>query len=527
MQADPLRLPPERRARQIELEAQNQQLREANQRLEDTFRRYQELYDFAPVGYFSLDRQGKIQAINLTAAKILDRPRSEIRGRKLHIALPPEDRDILDRHLRLVFTSEKTQTCVLRLRSANKAQRAYRFQSRLYGDPQGNLSCRSVAVDITAAKKSQEELAAANLLNESIVQSVGDSLVVLDERLRVVSANPSFFSTFRLDPSSILGRSLWAMAKGRWYPLELRRRLEQLAAGGKAFDGLELAADFPGAGRRELSITARPLKQGTKGFRRIFLSIRDLTEQKEAERRVRSAVARLEEANLQLRQFASVVAHDLKNPLRAIANYAGFLEQDLAETLPAEQRGYLEEIRAAVESAEEQITGLLALSRIREVDLECRKIRLGSMLGKLVKSTTATKAANIRLCNHWPTLVTEPTLLHQVLSNLLDNAVKYNSSKPINVELGWNELPERQVELFVRDNGPGIAPQHQEKIFLAFRRLHSPRTVKGSGLGLSIVRAAVDRLGGSIRLDSKPGKGSTFYVRLPVDGPEGDPHTTS
>jgi signal transduction histidine kinase len=126
--------------------------------------------------------------------------------------------------------------------------------------------------------------------------------------------------------------------------------------------------------------------------------------------------------------------------------------------------------------------------------------------------------------NRWPTIVSEPTLLQQVLSNLLDNAIKYNSSRNKKIELGWNWLPERHFELFVRDNGPGIAPEHQEKIFLAFRRLHSRKTVEGSGLGLSIVRTAVDRLGGSIRLESKPGKGSTFYVCLPVDGPDTDQH---
>jgi signal transduction histidine kinase len=252
--------------------------------------------------------------------------------------------------------------------------------------------------------------------------------------------------------------------------------------------------------------------------------IRDLTESKAAERRVQRALHRLEEANHQLSQFVSVVSHDLKNPLRTIANYTGFLEQDLAESLPAEQRGYLDGIRTAVELAEEQISGLLELSRIRETQMECGRIRLGNLVGKLAETTGGARGVKISQCKTWPTIVTEPTLLRQVLSNLLDNAIKYNPSKKKRVELGWIELPGRHVELFVRDNGPGIAPEHQEKIFLAFRRLHSRETVEGSGLGLSIVRTAVDRLGGSIRLESEPGEGSTFYVRLPLDGPEADQH---
>jgi PAS domain S-box-containing protein len=505
---------------QIELEMQNEELREANRRLEEVTRRYQRLYDFAPVGYFTLDPEGKILELNLTAVEILGRPRSEVVARSLFLSLPREDRDILYRHLRSVFRSSKKHACVLRLRSAEGRERTYRFQSHQLHDSADSASCRSAAMDITAARKNQEELAAANALNESIVQAVGDALVVLDGRLRVVSANAAFYRTFRIDPSKIEGRSIWQLGRGRWYPEELREALQRMTVRGSAFDGLELCAEFPGIGRRELSIGARHLKHTAVGSRRILVLIRDLTKAKKAESRVRRALHRMEEANRQLTQFASVVSHDLKNPLRAIANYAGFLEQDLSETLAEEQRGYLHGIQAAVELAEEQITGLLELSRIRETPMECRRIRLKSLLARLVETAARAEGVAVDLPDRWPTIVTEPTLLRQVLGNLIDNAIKYNPSKTKRIQLGWTDHAERQVELFVRDDDPGISPEHQEKIFLAFRRLHSRKTVQGSGLGLSIVRTAVDRLGGSIRLESEPGKGSTFYVRLPVDGPE-------
>ncbi len=516
------RLLHELRVHQVELEMQNQELQNANLRLEESASRYRELYDFAPVAYFTLDPKGRILEANLTAAEILGRPRSEILGRNLYLLLPKEDRDILCRHLRSVFRNRKTHTCIFRLKASDGQERYFRFQSHRYDGSTDTPSCRSVAVDITVSKKTQDQLSAANWLKESILQSVEESLLVLDVRLQVVSANAAFYKTFRLDPSRIEGRTIWQLGKGHWYQEQLREHLQRMIAQGKAFDGLELTAEFPGIGRRELEIGARHLKESAAGSQRILLSIRDLTERKRAERRVQRALQRLEEANHQLSQFASVVSHDLKNPLRAIANYAGFLQQDLAGSLPEEQRSYLEGIQAAVELAEEQVTGLLELSRIRESQLDCRKIKLGDLVSKLVETTTAAKKAQIGLHDHWPTIVTEPTLLRQVISNLLDNAIKYNSSKTKKIELGWTEQPDRHVELFVRDNGPGIAPEHQEKIFLAFRRLHSRKTVEGSGLGLSIVRAAVDRLGGSIRLESEAGKGSTFYVRLPEDGPEAE-----
>jgi PAS domain S-box-containing protein len=516
----------ELRAHQVELEMQNEELREAKLRLEQAARRYRELYDHAPVSYFTLDPKGKILEANLAAAEALGESRATILGRSLFLSVPAGDRDILYRHLRTVFRTGEAHVCVLRLRVDQK-ERWFRFQSRRQHDMAGSPLCRSAAVDITAARKAQERLMATSHLNDSIVQSVEESLLVLDGRLRITSANSAFYQTFAAEPSRIEGESIWQLSKGRWYSPELRDSLQRMTVRGPAFDGLELSAEFPGIGRRDLSIGARHLTGTTDGSPRILLLIRDLTAGKEAQRRMEDTLRRLREANHQLRQFASVVSHDLKNPLRAIVNYAGFLKKDLAETLPEEQRGYLAGIQAAVELAEEQITGLLQLSRIRESELNCRRTRLGALLGNLVATTFNAKQTEVILGNSWPTIVTEPTLLRQVVSNLLDNAIKHNSSRSKRIELGCSRLPERQIELFVRDNGPGIPSEHHEKIFLAFRRLHSRKTVEGSGLGLSIVRTAVDRLGGSIRLESEPGKGSTFYVRLPVDGPEPDPKATS
>jgi len=250
--------------------------------------------------------------------------------------------------------------------------------------------------------------------------------------------------------------------------------------------------------------------------------IRDLTEWKRAERRVEASLRSLEGTNRQLSQFASAIAHDLKSPLRIIRSYADFLEQDVGASLPEKQRSYLEGIGAAVRLAEEQLSGLMRLARIRESELVCRKTRLGPLVRKLVHTAASSDQARIELGDGWPTIITEPLLLRQVMGNLLENALKYNPSEKRAVDLGWVRLPERHIELFVRDNGPGIPAEHHEKIFQPFRRLHAQSTIEGSGLGLSIARTAAERLGGSIRLRSKVGKGSTFYVRLPEEGPQPD-----
>jgi len=510
----------ELRVREIELEMQNEELREANRRLEEATRRYRELYDLAPVAYFALDSRGTILEANLAGAEVLGQPRARLLGQSLFLLLPREERDVLHRHLRGALRGGGTHACLLRLRPPGQGERFLRVQSLGHARGGGRAICRSAAVDITAAKRVQEELAAANDLNHSIVQSVEESLVVLDRRLRVISANASFCRVFRADPASVAGASLWRPVRTRWHDPELQACLERMSRGGPPFTGLEIRVALPGLGLRELEATAQKLGPDPAGTQRFLLSIRDLTERKEAQRRLQSAIRRLEEANRQLSQFASVVSHDLKSPLRVIRSYAEFLSQDVAADLPAKQQQYLDGIGAAARLAEEQVTGLLTLAGIRRSSVAPKRTRLGPLVRRLAGTIGTAAEVRIESDDAWPTVVTEPVLLRQVLGNLLDNAIKYNPSTRRRVWLRCERLPGREVEIFVRDNGPGIPEQHRAKIFEPFRRLHAHATVGGSGLGLSIARTAVDRLGGSIHLDSEMGKGSTFCVRLPMDGPE-------
>jgi signal transduction histidine kinase len=115
----------------------------------------------------------------------------------------------------------------------------------------------------------------------------------------------------------------------------------------------------------------------------------------------------------------------------------------------------------------------------------------------------------------WPTLEIEVVLLRQIFQNLINNAVKFNTSSPKQIELGWQPAEKNGHEFFVRDNGIGIAPSYQEKIFRVFERLHTREEFEGTGIGLAIVRKALTKLGGSVRVESTPGEGSTFFVTLP------------
>lgn len=220
-------------------------------------------------------------------------------------------------------------------------------------------------------------------------------------------------------------------------------------------------------------------------------------------------------ANGELSQYAYVVSHDLRAPLRAIHNYADFLLEDLIESLEEEQELYLMGLRRAVQEAEQLVEALLLLSRIGRQAVQVEAVNLTNLLKQLLTSLDLSTEIALIMPKEWPTIQSEPTLLRQIMQNLILNGIKFNHASPKRIELGWQSSADA-IELFVRDNGIGIEPRYQAQIFQMFQRLHTSTEYKGTGIGLAIVQKAVNKLGGTVRLDSALGQGSTFFIRLPT-----------
>lgn len=235
---------------------------------------------------------------------------------------------------------------------------------------------------------------------------------------------------------------------------------------------------------------------------------------KETERR-ETLIADLNRANVELSDFSHIVSHDLKAPFRAIHNYSDFLKEDLEGKLEQEQQEYLDGLTRAVRQGEEFINDLLELSHLNKHELVFKSTNAGLFLQELVSSINPPSDVEIKIADEWPTIDVEQTLFRQIFLNLIGNAVKFNRSNPKLVELGWSPLNGSHYELFVRDNGIGIEKRFYEQIFRPFQRLHTKKEYDGTGIGLAIVAKAVNRLQGSVRIESKPDEGSVFFITVP------------
>jgi PAS domain S-box-containing protein len=253
----------------------------------------------------------------------------------------------------------------------------------------------------------------------------------------------------------------------------------------------------------------------------INFDITEVKQAREAEQLAQMQLAakliQLEQKNQELDQFAYAASHDLKAPLRAIRNYSDFLYEDLADSLSGEQKQYLEGLKSAASQGQKLIDDLLGYSRIGRITTHAEKVDMPALINEVKSFLNLPADIVLSTQNDWPVFEADPLLLAQILKNLVANAVKFNTSESRRVDVGWRQSDKSgYIELFVRDNGIGIDPRFQQQIFRIFQRLHTSREYDGTGIGLAVVKKAAQQLGGAVRVESTPGQGSTFYVKLPL-----------
>jgi light-regulated signal transduction histidine kinase (bacteriophytochrome) len=226
----------------------------------------------------------------------------------------------------------------------------------------------------------------------------------------------------------------------------------------------------------------------------------------------------LERSYIELDSFAYVASHDLKEPLRGIHNYSRFLLEDCADQLRPEDVDKLRAMARLTQRMEDLLDSLLHYSRVSRNELKSQKQDLNEIVADVLDFLSARiseSGATIRIPRPLPSVSLDASLMGEVFSNLISNALKYNDKADKWVEIGFDDSAESSPVFYVRDNGIGIEPDHFDSIFKIFRRLHGPKEFGGgTGAGLTIARRIVERHGGRMWLESTPGDGSTFYFSL-------------
>jgi PAS domain S-box-containing protein len=232
---------------------------------------------------------------------------------------------------------------------------------------------------------------------------------------------------------------------------------------------------------------------------------------------IQQQVAELTRSNDELRQFAHVTSHDLFEPLRMMSSYSELLRRRYGERLDSDARDFIEYIASGANRMKRLIDDLLLYSRVERSAVPLRQVRLDGVLDDALANlaNAIERSGAVVERGPLPEVMGEPTGLTQVFQNLIGNAIKFTArdTRPrVRVSASQDEA---NWIVSVSDNGIGIAPEHFERIFIIFQRLHAQDLYEGTGMGLTICKKVVDRHGGRIMVDSAPGQGTTFTVHLP------------
>jgi signal transduction histidine kinase/DNA-binding response OmpR family regulator len=291
-----------------------------------------------------------------------------------------------------------------------------------------------------------------------------------------------------------------------------------LVVQGALIGSLNLWSDQLGAFTAEqLDIAREVADQLAIGIQQAHLHAQVQRHAAELEQRVAERTAELQEINAELESFSYSVSHDLRAPLRSIQGFAQILLEEYDDRLDAVGQDYVQRIVAAARRMDTLTEDLLTYSRLSRATMELVPVSLEAVVAEALMQLEADihgQAADVTVERPLPQVMGHYVTLVQAVANLLANSLKFVAPGVRPRVRVWTEERGDRVCLRLRDNGIGIAPEYQERIFRIFERLHSPDTYPGTGIGLSIVRKGMERMGGQVGVESAPGQGSTFWVEL-------------
>jgi light-regulated signal transduction histidine kinase (bacteriophytochrome) len=267
----------------------------------------------------------------------------------------------------------------------------------------------------------------------------------------------------------------------------------------------------------QVDIAREAANQLAIGIRQAHLHAQVRRHAAELEQRVAERTAELQEINAELESFSYSVSHDLRAPLRSIQGFAQILLEEYDERLDAGGQDYVQRIVAAAQRMDALTDDLLTYSRLSRATVELIPVSLEAVVAEALMQLDADirgKEAEVTVERPLPQVMGHYVTLVQGVANLVANSLKFVGPGVRPQVRIWAEERDGRVCLRLRDNGIGIAPEYQERIFRIFERLHGPETYPGTGIGLSIVRKGVERMGGQVGVESAPGQGSTFWLEL-------------
>ena len=481
------------------------------------------IVEYSDDAIVSKDLNGIIQSWNKSAERIFGYTAEEAVGQSITLILPPE---------RL----HEEPGILARIRSGERIDHYETVRRRKDGtlidvsltispikDETGEIvGASKIARDITASKRAEQ----LQRRFAAIVESSDDAIISKDLNGIIQSWNRGAEQIFGYFASEVIGKPVTILIpEGR---LDEEPRILARIRRGEKIDHYETVRRRKDGTLINISLTVSPISDATVkviGASKIARNITDRKKAEEAlqraheelEERVKARTASLNEALRQMQEFSYTVSHDLRAPIRAMRGYACAVLEDYGERLDDPGREYLNKIVRGSDRMEQLIRDVLVYSRIAQAKIDLQPLALDDLVKDVIDQQPNFAASKTEIILKTPlaAVLGHESLLAQAVSNLLNNARKFVApGKRPRIEI-WTETRSNKVRLWIKDNGIGIMPEFQSRLFGLFERFHEEGDYEGTGIGLAIVRKSVERMGGTVGVESDGTDGSSFWVELP------------
>jgi two-component system, cell cycle sensor histidine kinase PleC len=367
--------------------------------------------------------------------------------------------------------------------------------------------------------------------SESVINTIREPLIVLNQDLRVVSASRSFYEFFKVKPKDTIGELIYDLGNKQWDIPKLRELLETILPKEATFDNYEVEHDFSTIGRRVMLLNARQIQRGSGKERIILLAIEDITGRREIENGLEKAHEELEELASELKrttraksEFLANMSHELRTPLNSINGFSEVLYDETFGPLNEKQKSYINNVLTSGKHLLLLINQILDMAKVEsgKMNLSLSTLPMKSLLSEislLVADMVNKKKLQmfLEIAEDLSTIEADELKVKEIIYNLLSNSVKFtNEGGKIGMRA---KKADSEIEIVVWDTGVGIAPENIGKIFEGFFRVDTPfsRITEGTGLGLPLSRKLVELHGGKLSVESEGlNKGTSVRFTLPI-----------
>ncbi|BEV09268.1 MULTISPECIES: PAS domain-containing sensor histidine kinase [unclassified Methylophilus] len=475
--------------------------------------RFRQVVEAAPTAMVMVNSRGLIELVNTQTELIFGYPREELLGQSIDILLPERFRQQHPHH-RAAFFSD------LRPRAMGSGRDLYgrrkdgtEFPVEVGLNPietDDGVKVLSAITDISARKRMEARF-------RQVVEAAPNAMVMVNKNGLIEMVNPQTERIFGYPREELLGQSI---------DMLLPERLRHQHAHHRAFFFSELSPRAMGTGRdlygRRKDGSEFPVEVGLNPIEtddgvKVLSAITDISARVKASEKLAQHRDELERSNKELATFAYVASHDLKSPLRGIFQISHWIEEDLNQGKVEAISGHMSLLRGRLRRMERLLDDLLAYSRAGRLEGSVSQVDLGKVAQSIFEMQAPPAGFSLKMADDLPTFYTLATPLEQVLRNLFSNAIKHHDQTRGSIQLQWQQANPHYYEFSVIDDGPGISPEYQERVYIMFQTLRPRDEVEGSGMGLALVKKIVEAYGGSTSIRSDGQRGCAITFTWPIN----------